>query len=742
MNKKVRYIFLLLFLIACFVTIILVIVTTSSKPEDNSMEDYGEVASVNVENEHNVLRVGYVSDLAPFSEKNADGDPSGLIIDKTREAFSYAGLKYQFIPINADGDIVKEIKEENLDFVAGIELGMKFSNLKYVQSAPCFHYGTVLVSKKKNIQLDEDSIISTDNFYKTNAEEYIKNELYFGSANIIYENNFEESLDEIRTGNADVAMMNIYTFTNLKKLPQYRNYYVRKILATDQTAAIVAVSERGILKIKSVNDGIKEMKENRLIHTKSMDTTLNTFVPTYSDYFIAYYKIGLVYILLLMLSIYIALRYRKKMKEAERATLKLNELFENAPVGYFKSKEGMYNEVVEATNEFYEIIGFTKEQFSKECSNLMENITYEPDQDMMKEAVEENKGRVRKKIYEYRLVTRDGSIKWINEIGKSLADKNGDIWVFASIINVNDIKEYKEKEKLVEEKLAKFLDITNLAYIEANVRTGEVYLSAAAQRLFPVSVDERDMAKAEVVQNIICMDDIDEYLRIREILMDGNGPQSVQVRVLTIGQGYRWYKCSFNAIQNKDGNPEYLIGYLSDANEDVVKLYELREKSRRDMSTNLLNKSTFQEALNDYLLKSDDNLALAIIDLDDFKNVNDVLGHRFGDEVLKKVAEKLNKVCRTTDIVGRIGGDEFAVMFINVGDGEFMKKKVKEFLNEFSYPIIIDGKEHMQSCSVGVGVYIRDGEKNKTFDEIYDDVDRIMYNVKKQGKAGAKVEYI
>lgn len=164
------------------------------------------------------------------------------------------------------------------------------------------------------------------------------------------------------------------------------------------------------------------------------------------------------------------------------------------------------------------------------------------------------------------------------------------------------------------------------------------------------------------------------------------------------------------------------------------KFSEVKDKSKQDLLTGLLNKMSFQEEVSKELnrqKKPDEISILLILDFDNFKHVNDNYGHQIGDEALKSFANILLRAFRTQDIVGRIGGDEFMVYMTEMNKKDYKRADEisKEILREL-YNLKIGEAEHF-SCSIGIGV---DGS-NYQFQQLYNLADKALYKSKENGKA-------
>lgn len=161
---------------------------------------------------------------------------------------------------------------------------------------------------------------------------------------------------------------------------------------------------------------------------------------------------------------------------------------------------------------------------------------------------------------------------------------------------------------------------------------------------------------------------------------------------------------------------------------------EFEELAHHDTITSLPNRAYFQDYLNRSISRAKRNgesLALLYLDLDNFKKVNDSLGHLIGDQLLKKVAQVICQSAREEDFVSRLGGDEFGVLIVNIKSYKQAVSLAKRIISGFTKPLIIGGHEIITSTSIGIAVYPTGG--NDAY-ELQKNADMAMYRAKDIGR--------
>lgn len=161
---------------------------------------------------------------------------------------------------------------------------------------------------------------------------------------------------------------------------------------------------------------------------------------------------------------------------------------------------------------------------------------------------------------------------------------------------------------------------------------------------------------------------------------------------------------------------------------------QLAYLSQHDALTGLPNRSMGREHIQQaivYATRHGSRVALLFVDLDNFKAINDSLGHAAGDEFLKQVASRLSSAVRKSDIVDRHGGDEFVIGLTDIGDAEDVSHAVNKLMGSLSDPILLGDTQVSTSCSIGIAMFPDDG---RDYESLLRQADIAMYQAKESGR--------
>ena len=157
--------------------------------------------------------------------------------------------------------------------------------------------------------------------------------------------------------------------------------------------------------------------------------------------------------------------------------------------------------------------------------------------------------------------------------------------------------------------------------------------------------------------------------------------------------------------------------------------------ARYDALTGLPNRSFFRDEINRIIkhMSREGSCAILFVDLDEFKQINDTLGHSTGDTLLRKVAERLRGIVRTTDIIARLGGDEFVILQLPLNSPDDASNLARRIVGELSRPYEVDGNELVIGASIGIALSPKDGTQA---DVLLKSADMALYRAKSDGRSG------
>ncbi|WP_409344084.1 diguanylate cyclase domain-containing protein [Paenibacillus sp. MBLB4367] len=224
---------------------------------------------------------------------------------------------------------------------------------------------------------------------------------------------------------------------------------------------------------------------------------------------------------------------------------------------------------------------------------------------------------------------------------------------------------------------------------------------------------------------------------LAEVLMDGT-PRQLEFRCF-LPSGNRWFESVAVRVPESRTRPAYVLMALKDITERKRMEEEHMRLAFHDSLTGLPNRMLFQEQLAHALAqakRNHDGLALFYIDIDNFKNINDTMGHPVGDAYLRSFAERVKTCLREGDTFSRIGGDEFTVLLPGIDTVDIADKVLLRIFDALQNNWDVCGHSYEPTISVGVAFYPDHGSKAST---LLKHSDLALYGVKGSGRNGYRV---
>jgi len=227
--------------------------------------------------------------------------------------------------------------------------------------------------------------------------------------------------------------------------------------------------------------------------------------------------------------------------------------------------------------------------------------------------------------------------------------------------------------------------------------------------------------------------DAEDLARIRQAAKVGQ-PVSLTLKSYRRDGTPFWNQISLAPVRDEQQQVTHVAAIMNDISEKKEQERRLAYQATHDVLTGLANRALFEDRLaHDFALakRHQQQLAVLFIDLDEFKPINDTLGHKIGDELLISVAQRLTAAIRPTDTLARLGGDEFVLLLPDLGSSHEAEEVAERILGELSQPHLLGGHELYISASIGISTLCKDLEHPE---KLLQHADMAMYKAKKQGR--------
>ena len=331
--------------------------------------------------------------------------------------------------------------------------------------------------------------------------------------------------------------------------------------------------------------------------------------------------------------------------------------------------------------------------------------------------------------YEYRIIDKDGQIRYIMETITPI-EYRGDRAVLGNVVDITERNRAEDALRLSEERYRTILRDIEDGYHEVDLAGSFTFFNESFRKIMGYSREE-----------LLGMNykhyaaDRDNAKKVREayngIYRTGEPVQGFGWDIIRKDGERKTVEVSVSLIRDAEGRPEGFRGIVRDITVRKRQEEEAHKLSITDQLTGLYNRRGFI-ALAEQQMKTANRakrqMMLAFIDIDGMKKINDALGHKEGDQALRDTAKVIRQTFRESDIIARVGGDEFAVLAIDVADmnPEILSDRLEQIIAAHN----TEGTRPFRlSMSWGAAIY--DPSDHKSLDQLMSEADELMYLRKK-----------
>ena len=380
------------------------------------------------------------------------------------------------------------------------------------------------------------------------------------------------------------------------------------------------------------------------------------------------------------------------------------------------------------------LTGFAAEVLLRNEDICFEEITFAEDRERVRQAIGEAVRKQQRYDLEYRIRRADGELRWVWERGSPLFNADGRVEALEGFIQ--DITLRKLSEQAAREAEARYRSIFENA-IEGIYQTTPdgryLNFNPALARIYGYdSVEDLALGISDIQKQLY----VDPGKRAEFIaLMSRSGQvQNFDAQVYRKNGDIIWITENAREVRDDQGRLQFYEGTVEDITERKNYEQQIEYQATHDALTGLPNRTLLADRLQQcmgFADRSGSKVGVAFVDLDQFKRINDSMGHHIGDELLKTMATRLRQCVRECDSVVRLGGDEFVLLLTGLHKVEDIDQSMLRVLAAVTEPCIIEGREFIVTCSIGISIYPDDG---KDPNSLLKEADSAMYKAKQSGR--------
>ncbi len=394
-----------------------------------------------------------------------------------------------------------------------------------------------------------------------------------------------------------------------------------------------------------------------------------------------------------------------------------------------------YFTLVKTGNGVVNLAGYSLEEIRSRFGNRLIELVHPEDRELVRNTIREQLNLGDNAQLEFRIIRKDGQTAWIMNKSRRTVESDGVECLYS---NLTDISASKRVQEVLEERMKRYeiiLAQTENVLFDWNLREDVITFSDTWEGIFGYEPIAGSVWKALEGGSFLHPDDVPRLYDSVRALQNGSDLELVEVRIATARGRYLWCRFRASAIRDDAHTLVRIVGIIINIDAEKQAEQLLQDRADRDALTRLLNKDAGRKQMEEYLSQFPQGVscALMILDLDNFKQVNDRYGHLFGDTVLTKAAKEIKKMFRAQDIVARIGGDEFMVLLRGISDRGLVQSRCERLLTVFQNAFRSSREKLPISCSIGVAL---SPEHGSTYVELFRRADQALYQAKSRGKNG------
>ena len=381
------------------------------------------------------------------------------------------------------------------------------------------------------------------------------------------------------------------------------------------------------------------------------------------------------------------------------------------------------------------LVGYSAEEIRENFRNSLTELVAPEDRELFLRGMEEHRKNGGRSEMEFRMLRKDAEPVWTLAKSRIYVEEDGQEYIYFAIRDNSQSKAIQQDMASTIERNRIVIDQSGSISFEWDLREDRMQCSHKWEEHFGyVPVGENYGTKLGIATHFH-PDDIDQIQECVARIKRGGETASAEVRIANAAGKYLWCRITAAGTWDQKGELTRIVGIIQDIDDLKRATLVLKERAERDALTKLFNKASTQQLVTEYLAQRERNelAGLLVLDLDNFKTVNDSYGHLYGDAFLARVGTTLRRLFRSQDIIGRIGGDEFLILMKTIPSETMLRERCEQLLNTCRELFEDMTPDLNVSFSVGAVMIPDHGTQ---YNDLFRRADEALYLAKSNGKNG------
>lgn len=692
------------------------------------------------------LSVGYVANAAPVSYTDMEtGEFGGITRRILDEISKISGLEFSYFAI-PEGEITyRFLIDNNVDIISSVEHNKKNVGAGELRLSVPYLDATRIFVVNRELDFNTDAALRLAIVKGSMTLPAAIHETYPNFEILTY-NTTAECLDAVRHGEADAVLQNQYVVTRLLAKPIYSHLTAIPVESFPDQMCLSPVlrdsgANAGLLSdprlISILNKSIARVQDTQLSRIIVSETTDNQYQYCVGDFIYQFrasiFAAVVVAVFLIIFVNLLLITRRRTVQLVMENEAKLRSITNNINGGVVVLDASDELRIVYANEGFIELLQ-CGDDYDKIQNKAYKTYIHPDDTHKLKaikELAVENNPQI---SIELRIMR--GDKKYIPTLFNGTVSINAkkEREIYCVIMDISEQQALLNKLSLEQQKYNLLMENSGDIFMNIDCVKKSMSVSALFEKTFghkmqgvisrnlpsdllhALRVSDSDFAQAEKNVNQVFINKV---------------PAEWESRIRKADGTFVWCRIFLYPMQARDGTLMEVFGKLLDVDDEIRTKRDLERRSRTDALTGLLNKAAFQEQAEHYLKSAGlGNTALMFIDIDYFKQINDVLGHMVGDRAIVDTAKKLQVIFSHYDLISRFGGDEFVILLKEIPVDTLMDKLAWTVEKLRCSYITEDGTV---DATVSVGCVCTNGMPIK-LEQMMEMADKALYSAKENGR--------